>query len=283
MNKKKSVLFWVIAFVLTLVIAVYQRMTGPTYPISSKDKINGINIKYRFLRSHVEFEKMPVQITVHEKNVEAFLYYRRFKTKDDWTEVKMIRDKDTLEAFIPGQPTAGKMEYSVRISVDQKSKILNEGKSIVVRFRGKVPAIFLILHVIFMFLGILFALRTGMEALRKDGNYFWMVNWTLGIIFVGGMILGPIVQQFAFGDLWTGFPFGFDLTDSKTLAAFILWMVAFLLKKKNKFWVLLATVVMIIVYLIPHSVLGSELDYETGKMRHKFGVTFIDPDTIKKV
>jgi hypothetical protein len=29
-------------------------------------------------------------------------------------------------------------------------------------------------------------------------------------------------------------------------------------------------VMMIVVYLIPHSVLGSELDYESGKMRNKY-------------
>ena len=163
------------------------------------------------------------------------------------------------------------MEYSIRVKLDDEDKILNKGKSVVARFRGEVPSFILILHIVFMFLGILFALRTGMEALRREGNYFWMVNWTLAIVFIGGLILGPIVQKYAFGDLWTGFPFGFDLTDTKTLVAFIFWIIAFLLKKRSKFWVILATVVMIGIYLIPHSVMGSELNYETGRMNNKYG------------
>jgi hypothetical protein len=40
------------------------------------------------------------------------------------------------------------------------------------------------------------------------------------------MILGPVVQKFAFGEYWTGFPFGTDLTDNKTLIAFIGWIIA---------------------------------------------------------
>ena len=239
-------------------------------------------ISYRLLRSYTEFEKMPVEIKVHEKNVKAWLNYKRYKTKDKWTEVEMTRDeekKEILKGEIPGQPAAGKVEYTIRVQVDGDNVLINKGKSIVARFKGKVPSMFLIAHIIFMFFGILFALRTGMETLRKEGNYFWMVNWTLSIVFVGGIILGPIIQKYAFGDLWTGFPFGFDLTDNKVLIAFICWLAAFFLKNKSKWWVLLASSVMIIIYLIPHSVLGSELDYESGKMKNKYAVVLINDPT----
>jgi len=78
------------------------------------------------------------------------------------------------------------------------------------------------------------------------------------------MILGPIVQKYAFGEFWTGFPNGTDLTDNKTLIAFIGWLIALVAvikTKKQKFWVGCATVVMFAIFLIPHSVMGSELDY----------------------
>jgi len=82
------------------------------------------------------------------------------------------------------------------------------------------------------------------------------------------MILGPLVQKFAFGAYWTGVPFGWDLTDNKTLIAMIFWLMASwrVLKgnaEQNRWWVVLAVVVMFIVFLIPHSMMGSELNYET--------------------
>jgi hypothetical protein len=40
------------------------------------------------------------------------------------------------------------------------------------------------------------------------------------------MILGPVVQYYAFGEFWTGVPFGWDLTDNKTLVAVIFWALA---------------------------------------------------------
>jgi hypothetical protein len=297
MSKKKRVLIsiglWVLAFLLTAVIALYQRMTGPTWPIMDKETIKGIEISYRFLRSFTEYKKLPVAISVSDPSVTAFLNYKRYKVDEEWTEIEMKpgeknQDEDSgghghghghgggsgngLFARIPGQPTAGKVEYSVRVVIDGENSLLNNGTSIVARFKGEVPTVFLIIHVIFMFFSILFALRTGMEALRKQGNYGWLVGWTLGLTFIGGMILGPIVQKYAFGDLWTGFPFGFDLTDNKILIAVIFWLAAFFLKKKSKWWVVTAAAVMIIVYLVPHSVLGSELDYQTGKMKNKYSM-----------
>jgi hypothetical protein len=84
-------------------------------------------------------------------------------------------------------------------------------------------------------------------------------------LIFGGLILGPVVQKYAFDAYWTGFPFGHDLTDNKTAVAFIGWLIAFLMYKKSnqpKRWALFASILLLIVYLIPHSVLGSELDYK---------------------
>jgi hypothetical protein len=78
------------------------------------------------------------------------------------------------------------------------------------------------------------------------------------------MILGPITQLYAFGALWTGVPFGWDLTDNKTLITLIGWIIAAVAIRKSakpQRLVAFAAVLMLIVYLIPHSVLGSELDY----------------------
>jgi len=86
---------------------------------------------------------------------------------------------------------------------------------------------------------------------------------------IGGMILGPIVQLYAFGDLWTGWPFGGDWTDNKTLFAFVFWVIAFFVLRKNRsnrLWPIIAFVALLAIYLIPHSMGGSELDYETGKV-----------------
>ncbi len=268
-NRQITILLWVFAIILTLVLAIYQRLTGPTYPLTVNESVNGKIISYRLLRSFTEFRSLPVQIQAPAE-VTACLNYKRYKTTDEWKEVAMKRQGEYLAGEIPGQPTGGKVEYTIRVQLDGENTLLNKGRSIVARFKGEVPTWLLIAHVILMFLGILYAVRTGLETLRKEGNYARLAIWTLAFVFIGGLILGPIVQKYAFGSWWTGFPFGTDLTDNKTLIAFIAWLMAWFLKKSSKWWLLAAAVLMITVYLIPHSVMGSELDYQSGKMKNKY-------------
>ena len=89
------------------------------------------------------------------------------------------------------------------------------------------------------------------------------------LLFAGGMILGPVVQNFAFGELWTSVPFSWDLTDNKTLVAFTFWIIAVAGNwiKDRPYLSILAAIILLLVYSIPHSMFGSELDYSTKVIR----------------
>ena len=113
---------------------------------------------------------------------------------------------------------------------------------------------------------LLFSTLAGLLAAFNNALFRKYGLWTLGCLFVGGMVLGPFVQLYAFGDLWTGIPFGWDLTDNKTLIAFAFWVVAVAMnyKKSRPIYTVVAAVVLLLIYSIPHSMFGSTLDYNTG-------------------
>jgi hypothetical protein len=180
--------------------------------------------------------------------------------------VPLVTRDGAFQAEIPGQPAAGKVVYKVEAITQQGTVWLNHGIPVVARFKDEVPGWLLILHILFMFAGLLLAFRTGLGAFFKVDRWQRLVPWTLAVTLAGGLILGPLVQKYAFGAFWTGFPLGGDLTDSKTLFAVLFWLVAFFKRDKSRWWTVGATVLMVAVYLIPHSVLGSELNYKTGKI-----------------
>jgi hypothetical protein len=273
-NKRGSLWLWVIAFLFTLILAVYQRLSGPTYPIKGSETLAGVKINYKFYRSWTSGRELPVLVTSSGGNNSAQLYYRRYPmiNGENWTVSSMVKNGHVYTAAIPSKPPAGKVVYKVRIASGTKDLWLNHGQPAVARFKDKVPVALLIVHVIFMFSGLLLAFRTGLEALRKDGCWKELVAWTLAVVFLGGLILGPLVQYYAFGALWTGFPLGGDLTDSKILFAVLVWLGAFFLRARSRWWTLAATILMIAVYLIPHSLLGSELNYQTGKVETAKGI-----------
>jgi hypothetical protein len=256
-----------LALIITLVAAVYQRRTGPTYPMSGTAELDGRTIAYRFDRSHGGETDHRVQINTGDAGVTGLLEWRRSKTAEQWTGIPMIGADGLLSADLPHQPPAGKLEYRVTLRREGHAVLLPSEGPVVIRFKGDVPLFILIPHVIAMFGAMLFSTRTGLEFFSPAPGLKPLISWTIGFLAVGGLVLGPIVQKYAFDAYWTGWPFGQDLTDNKTAVALLGWIVAALaLKRARKpaAWALAASILLFTVYLIPHSILGSELDYSKG-------------------
>ncbi len=70
---RKPVLLWVLAFVLTLASAVYQRLTGPTYPVSGRVSIADCEFAYRLARSHGGTSNQPVELKTGDPRVAGSL------------------------------------------------------------------------------------------------------------------------------------------------------------------------------------------------------------------
>ena len=255
---------WIAAVVVTLLLVVYQRVTGPTHPLHGNKTVGTEEVSFKFLRSYDTGKEAPVSVSVKNKTVTGKLVYRRYKSHDEWTETDMSRDGEgQLVATLPTQPPAGKVMYIVKLYFEGEEIPLTP-EPVILRYKGAVPLMVLAPHIFFMFISLLFGVRTGLEVLVLRKETLFYTGVTLVTLFIGGLILGPIVQKFAFGEYWSGWPFGHDLTDNKTIFVFIFWLIAWLVLRKNrenKTWPLIATVIMILVYVIPHSALGSEIDY----------------------
>ena len=270
----KKIILWVLAVFLAIAAMIYQRSTGPTYEYKDHLEHNGEKHKYELLRSQETTEGAKIALPYIEgADYSAKLHYKRYQTKDSITVLDFRLDGDKqFIAQLPVQPAAGKMEYFVTCAIDGKEfSIPEKGEdNIVLRYKDPVPDYILIPHVVMMIIVIIFGIRAGLSAIFDDGT---MRRWTVvafTAMTVGGMMLGPIVQKFAFGEYWTGFPFGGDFTDNKMLIMWIAWALALAIigfkpkKKENvsRTTVIIAALVMTVVYLIPHSMGGSTLDYD---------------------
>lgn len=260
----KSWHLWTLAVLVTLGSAVYQRLTGPTHPVRGEKELGGTAISYRLIRSHGGAGDAEVRIA-SPADVRGTLIWKRFKTRDELTRTPMERQGGELVGRLPHQPPAGKLEYRVVLERDGERVWLNV-QPVVIRFRGAVPDAVLVVHVILMFAAMLVSNRAGLEGLRAQPVVGSLAVWALGLITLGGMVLGPIVQKYAFGEYWTGWPFGTDLTDNKTAVAWVAWILAVVAVRrgwaKPGVWVAAAALITLLIYLIPHSMFGSELKYE---------------------
>jgi len=264
---KKPLLLWFTAFVVTAVSAYVQRVTGPTYPLRGEVLLGKLPIRYRLERSHSGSSEAFISITIRDGSVFGVVRWRRLNSDDEWMFVPMTREGDLLIAGVPGQPPSGKISYSVYLKRNSEEAVIPPDAPAVMRFKGEVPPLVLWVHICLMFLAMLLSTRTGLEYFAPGNDIKSLTYGTVALLTVGGMILGPVVQKYAFGAYWTGWPFGTDLTDNKTLLALLAWIaVASALKrsKRIRLWALAAALLTLAVYMIPHSVLGSEMDYREG-------------------
>ena len=275
MSKKIGiVLIWFAAFLITVTLAVFQRMTGPSYPLRGEvaptATVEGFD--YKLPRSHGGEGGLDVTVAAPDHFTAGSLEWRRYPTGEEWAALALIRNEEgRFGASVPHQPPAGKVEYRLILSSTEESITLPEGEPVVARFRAGVPAWVLIPHILAMFGSMLVSTRAFLEAFRpsSQGPRISIIV-AMGLLILGGLILGPIVQRFAFGAFWTGWPNGADLTDNKTLIAFLAWLPVTILAfgaRKLRIALVVGWIVMMGVFLIPHSLRGSEMDWSEGEVK----------------
>ena len=283
MSKIKHIAVWSLALFITLAASIYQKTTGPTYPKKVKVEFTDASYNFKLIRSQEIGTACNVDVDVKGEDVQGTIFYKRLGVNESWTELAMetriINDKQffgkgvempVLTAILPEQPEAGKIQYFIELKKNEEVQFIEKEKPVVIRFKGAVPLYILIPHIFFMFSAMLLSSVSAIYFFAKD--YDRVKNFgtrTFGALFFGGMVLGPIVQKFAFSEYWTGIPFGWDLTDNKTLIAFTASFIAVAVNWKNNkkpILFLIATIVLYIIFTIPHSAFGSEFNYETGKV-----------------
>jgi hypothetical protein len=281
-----SVMLWVAAVVLMLAAAAYQERTGPTYPVEGTVEVAGVARAYSLPRTETTGRSLRIALPDPAAGSSGSVVWRRYPTDEPFTTSPMRRDTaaaggGALVAELPSQPPAGKLEYRVEVKTpggvlripSEEAAAAGEGM-IVARYKDPVPLPLLIAHVTCMFLAMLVGMRAALAALAHPAGIGRLPWIALALMTAGGLILGPFVQKYAFGAFWTGFPHGYDLTDNKTLIMWLVWAAAcgvlwkgrgrVLVPRLTRVTLVAAAAVMTGVYLIPHSLKGSQLDY--GKL-----------------
>jgi hypothetical protein len=269
-NYWKRALFWLIAFLITIGSAIYQRKTGPTYPKNFQISVSGNSYSFELPRAQAGFTDAKISLEIADPRITGNVTFRRYPTNEPFDTLSLQRENENLVAWLPKQPSAGKLEYKVALFFEGEPLPIDGNDAVIIRYRGDVPALILIPHIIFIFAAMLLANLTGIYTLASIASYRFYTALTLILFLLGGMIMGPLVQKYAFGEFWTGFPLGMDLTDNKALVAFLFWIAAWLGNRKGKerkYLVIIATIITLVIFLIPHSMMGSELDPSTGEIK----------------
>ncbi|MDR3047579.1 MAG: hypothetical protein LBU51_08230, partial [Bacteroidales bacterium] len=188
MTKKR--LLWAIAFLVTLMAVVYQRMTGPTNPQKAVVTLNEQDYKFKFPRSATTDNMLITFLENAPVTQGDTLYFRNHNTHDNFTAIPFREMNDhKLCVDLPPKAALDKIDYYV--TINGQSYFAQE--PLVLRYKDPVPAVWLILHIVLMFFSMLFAAYGLITAIfdrpagKKILNYLYLTTLTL---IAGGFILG---------------------------------------------------------------------------------------------
>jgi len=207
-----------------------------------------------------------------------------YKIGDTWFSVPMSRgpEKDSYQAEIPHQKKGTVVSYFIEVTTITGDKITlperaleeDEKDYYSLVFKGRVPSALKGIHIGLMFGGLVLILISGGLAYRfiKRGGDITGCLYTAFtgaiLFFLGGFPIGIINEKITYGTFWKGWPFGRDVTDTKTEVLLLYWILALLpmknaifkkLEAKNwisdktfAYLVIIGAILTIIFYLIPH-------------------------------
>jgi len=174
----------------------------------------------------------------------AVLHY----TSDGWmTEetVVMVERDGHFSGGIPGTKENLEFSYFIEARASDGNSTQSPGYAPACSYSFKVLAskrvtpVLLWAHVVVIIggLGIMVAAAlAGLVQLarRRERDLDRVVKYTgisAGLVFLGGFPLGWAVALQRYEVAWTGLPFGWDITDNKTLVIMLMWIGAVLLAK----------------------------------------------------
>jgi len=204
-----------------------------------------------------------------------------YQMQETWRVVHFQRSAGSGEAFEAAIPHAGRgvaVPYYVQVGTGlgptQLLPVQAPAETFRVTFKGRPSTPLLIAHVLCMIGGLVFLVLATVGALlflrNKRGLALHRRAGLIGfvLLFIGGVPLGMAVERQVFGTYWEGWPFGRDVTDTKTGLILLLWLVLMLVRGRDlgsrlpaerrprdrawAVWLIALTVFTAAMYLIPH-------------------------------
>ena len=266
----------VIIFILLLVFSFgCQKMERERFDEKLETKI-----EFNPIIEHVGDD--DVQISVHlESNIgqpSAKLFYQIDNVLSDPVNLAPLGE-NLFGYTVPAQDRGTRMNYYLEITTATGTKIYfprnapEEEKFYTLTFKGKANGLLLFIHVLLMVIPMIlfiaaayFAFKHLQQQLPVDKT-LWLSVIAFLLFFIGIVPFGMIVEYQVFGSIFQGWPFGRDVTDTKTLVIFIYWFVS-LMMMKNKIFkkeeknlisdkgfaslVVIGTIITLGMYLVPH-------------------------------
>lgn len=275
----KSAARIIVAVILTVVLLGISRRLSTRRPHDLAMEGPGFSAEHRTVTEQVGAGSPVLSLTLRgDRELEPAVLYRVGREEALHTVPMAMEEMGVWYSVLPEYKKGTKIYYAIELR-DGSGIVARmpeeSGSFLFIKYKGKVSSIVLILHIIFMFASFYFMIQSFWSAIGILVGRDWKMEavgharWVLISSFIGGWPLGFILNYQAFGVVWEGFPFGYDITDNKTQIMFIFWLASLLLvrgsflgrgEERDRLGargfavaLMVSFVVSLLLFIVPHS------------------------------
>jgi hypothetical protein len=250
--KIEIIILWLASFIIVFLAVYISNIIDEDYPITSTFGIEGKKVSYRFEKIHYGTEDFKVIIRTDVPELTGTLYWKS-KTDSDWRFKELKKSELILSANIPVLKPTQKIDYYIELNHRNKNFVLPENQKVSLTFFGKIPVVVNVLEFLLIYLGLIAAVRTGLEFFNNGFKAKAFGFFTLIIFLTLIALINPLYLTYKYGYMNSAIPPIGNLFLVSDLIIFILWIVtvvALFKSKKFKAAPLFSAVITLLIFIL---------------------------------
>jgi hypothetical protein len=248
---KQSFILWTSAVIITFLISFFQNRTSPEYPISGTFVVDGQKVSYHLKKVHRDKGDYILMLRTDVKDLEGIVTWRKYTDKQIWNVETMKYSDGSLIVTIPMQDALSKIEYRISLSYINQKYILPKNHPGNILFLGPVPTSIAINYYLTLFIGLLLAIRAGLDFFNNKARLRLYSIFTLISFFSCAMIFAPVKKAYEMGAIGSTVPPISKLFEVWLIAVVIIWIFNLILVSYSRIpkkWVLISSIITMLLF-----------------------------------
>ena len=247
----RSVILWISAAMITFLVGFIQNRTSTTYPTSGTIGIEGQKVSYYFTKIVRDMHDYVLLLRSDIKNLNGTIKWRNTNENQVWQIDTLRYSNGDLYVTVPKQNALTEVEYRLTLSYKGKEYFLPNNNLQKILFLGPVPSSILIHYYLTLFVGILLAVRAGLEFFNNKPRLRLYSIFTLISFFSCAMIFAPVKKAYEMGAIGKTVPPIDQLFEIWLIALLIIWILNLILvsySRNPKNWVLAGSILTLLIF-----------------------------------
>ena len=250
--KKNTLILWIASIVTTFLSIYLSNLIDNDYPVTGTLGIEGQKVSYRFEKISYGNEDYKFIIRTDLENLSGKLFWKN-KTDTMWQSEQLQKSDLVLTGDIPALRPEKSLLYFAELYCKDKKHVIPRNQKVSLTFFGKIPVAVTVLEFLLLYLGLILAVRTGLEYFDKGKNSKKLGVFTIVFFLTLIALINPLYITYKYGFINSSIPPFDKLFLWSDLTIFILWVVTMVIifrSEKLNFLPLVTAVLTLMIFIL---------------------------------